>query len=43
LLVIKLITSYVEGRHAPASWPLTFLSWNRCPSHGWRGLRLCRF
>ena len=26
---------------APASWPLTFWPWKRCPSHVWRGLYLC--
>jgi len=25
------------------SWPLTFWPWKWCPSHVWRGLRLCQF
>jgi len=40
-------TSCVGGRHnmppPPANWPLTFWPWKCCPSHVWRGLRLCQF
>jgi len=30
-------------RTPATSWPLTFWSWNWCPSHVWCGLPLCQF